>query len=150
VNNGVVPRELAVLHKGIPGELDVELIDKKTEEYKPPPNKPVPAFSGAGHSLGGGADTSKVTANQLNATKLNVDNSAPTTTIQVRTHNGQRIIIKANHTHTVGQIRAHVEAEYPVGKPFELRTTYPPQALSNDSLTVKDANLLNAVIVQKL
>jgi len=147
VNNGVVPRELAAGAHG--GELDVELIDKKTEEYKPPPSKPVSAFSGAGHSLGG-TDAHKVVGGQVHGKKLEIDSSAPTTTIQVRLHNGQKLIIKANHTHTVAQIREHVEAECPVGKPFELRTTYPPQALSNDSLTVKDAGLLNAAIVQKL
>ena len=49
--NRIVPRELEALVGQ--GDLNVELIDKKTEEYKPPPKPAVVAFSGAGQSLGG-------------------------------------------------------------------------------------------------
>ena len=38
----------------------------------------------------------------------------------------------------------------PTGKPFELRTTIPPVALSDDSLTVDAAGLKGASILQKL
>jgi len=146
VNNGVIPRELVSGAHG--GVLDIELVDKKTEEYKPAPSKPVPVFSGSGHTLGG--DTGKLSGSSAQAMKLTVDDSAPMTTIQVRTHNGQRLLVKINHIHTIGQLKAHIEAECPAGKPFELRTTYPPQLLSNDSQSIKDAGLLNAAVVQKI
>jgi len=143
VNNGVVPREVA----GNGEEVDVELINKNNEEYKPPPKPSVVSFSGSGQSLGGHQIHS---SSILVPRKIVVDASVPVTTIQVRTHNGQRIVIKANQTHTVGDLRSHIEAECPVGKPFELRTTFPPQVLANDGASIKDAGLLNAAIVQRI
>jgi len=143
VNAGRVPRELS----GTGDDIDVELINNKTEDYKPPPKPAIVSFSGSGQALGG----HQVQGPSVHvAKKIVVDDSAPTTTIQVRTHNGQRLIIKANHTHTVGDLRAHIEAELPTGKPFELRTTYPQSVLANDGASIKDANLLNAAIVQRL
>jgi len=122
-------------------------LTKKGEDYEPPPKPALVSFTGAGHTLG-----SMQTINTLSAKgkKIVVDESAPTTTVQVRTHNGQRLLIKANHTHTVGDLRSHIEMECPTGKSFELRTTYPPQVLSDDSVTLKDAGLLNAAIVQRI
>lgn len=143
INNGRVPRELATNV-----DVDVELIDKKGEDYKPPPKPAMVSFSGAGHTLGGPQTNGMASTT---AKKLIVDDSAPTTTVQVRTHNGQRLIIKANQTHTVGDLRAHIALECPAGgKSFELRTTFPSQALTDDTLTLKDAGLLNAAIVQRI
>lgn len=143
VNNGIVPRELEALVGQ--GDLNVELIDKKTEEYKPPPKPAVVAFSGAGQSLGG-----QVSGTKAAAKKIVVDESQPVTTLQIRLHDGQRLTLKVNQTHTVGDIRSHIEAAHPTGKGFELRTTFPPKVLSDDSQSVKDAGLLNAAIVQRL
>jgi len=138
VNKGMVPRELA----GNGEDIDVELIDNKSEEYKPPPRPALVSFSGAGQSVGGQG----VQGSTVIAKKIHVDETAPTTTVQVRTHNGQRLTIKANHTHTVGDLRAHIEAECPTKKPFELRTTFPPQAVGSDQMTIKEAGLLNAAL----
>jgi len=145
ISNGRIPRELTQLYGS--AVIDVELIDKKGEDYNPPPKPAIVSFSGAGHTLGG-----PQTANMVSAKgkKIVVDESAPTTTVQVRTHNGQRLLIKANHNHTVGDLRSHIEMECPTGKSFELRTTYPPQVLTDDSETLKDAGLLNAAIVQRI
>ncbi len=40
---------------------------------------------------------------------ITVDPSQPQTTIQVRLGNGQKLSIQANHTHTVQQIRDHID-----------------------------------------
>jgi len=144
VNNGVVPRELQAL-AGPGADVDVELIQKKSEEYKPPPKPAIVAFTGAGQALGGHIAGTRVTAKQII-----VNESTPVTTLQIRLHDGQRLVLKVNHTHTVGDIRAHIEFAHSTGKGFELRTTFPPKVLSEDFVTVKDAGLLNAAIVQRL
>jgi len=143
VQRGVVPRELGAIAGG--ADLNIELIEKK-EEYKPPPKPKVVAFSGSGHSLGGTSTSGTIVAAKL----ITIDESQPTTTIQIRLHDGGRLNIKCNHTHTLGDLRAHIEASKPTGKAMELRTTYPNAVLSDDSVTVKDAGLLNAAIVQRL
>jgi len=144
VQRGVVPRELEALAGG--ADLNIELL-KKNEEYKAPPKPKVVAFSGSGHSVGsilsGGATIAT-------AKLVEVDESQPTTTIQIRLHDGGRLVIKCNHSHTVGDIRSHIEAAHPSGKAMELRITYPNKILYEDHLTIKDAGLLNAAIVQKL
>jgi len=141
----VVPRELEELAGG--ADLNIELI-KKAEEYKPPPKPKVVAFSGSGHSLG--SEASGTGGTTAAAKLVIVDESQPTTTLQIRLHDGGRLVIKCNHSHTVGDIRAHIEASKPSGKAMELRTTYPNKVLTEDSVTIKDAGLLNAALVQRL
>jgi len=143
VHKGVVPRELEALARG--ADLNLEILEKK-EEYKPQPKKVI-AFSGLGHALGG---TEGSSGTKAAARLIEVDESKPTTTLQIRLHNGERLNIKCNHTHTVGDIRAHIEAAKPTGKAMELRTTYPNKILSDDYATIKDENLLNAAIVQRI
>jgi len=144
VQKGIVPRELQTLAGG--ADLNIELI-RKNEEYKPPPKPSVVAFSGSGHSLGG---TSSGSATKAEAKLIVVDESQPTTTLQIRLHDGSRLVIKCNHTHTVGNVRSHIEASKPTGKAMELRTTFPNKVLSDDSDTIKDAGLLNATIAHRL
>jgi len=139
VNAGVVPREL----EGH-GDIKVELIDVKHEEYKPKPKQTI-AFSGSGQTLGGQV----LSSTKAVAKKIAVDEGLPVTTLQIRLDDGTRLILKLNHVHTVGDVRAHIEAERPSGKAFELRTTFPAKILADDAASIKDAGLLNAAIVQR-
>jgi len=115
------------------------------------------AFSGAGQSLGSTTTTSNSTAITPQTTDsqkhhLELDQSKPVTTIQIRLYDGTRIVTKFNHHHTVQHIRNFVESakRIPTGKTFELMTTFPKQVLNNTSISISDAKLLNAVIVQSL
>jgi UBX domain-containing protein 1 len=58
INRGIVPYELERENPG--KEVYVELIDKKSEDYKEQPKKIV-AFSGSGNSLGGNITTTRTT-----------------------------------------------------------------------------------------
>lgn len=78
--------------------------------------------------------------------ELTLDSSAPTTTLQVRMADGSRKIVKANHTHTVLQLKSHV-ATFAPGVAFTLKGGFPPKPLDDDSLTLVDAKLLNESIV---
>ena len=146
VNRGRMPDEL-IGEDGM-SEGDVHIIDKSGEAYKPPPPVLKP-FSGEGRSMrdeaaAGGSGT---VAPPAEAQELTVDPGAPTTTLQVRLADGSRKIVKANHTHTVLQLRSHI-ATFTPGMSFTLKGGYPPKLLEDDSLTLADAKLLNETIVQ--
>jgi len=144
VNKGRVPREI---QDRFGEDVDVELIDKKGEQWKDTP-KQFKAFAAQGHSLSSSSQTS---AARLVVPKLaSLDTTVPTTSIRVTLHDGTKIVVKLNHSHTVADLRSHIEATKPCGKAFELRTLAPPGLLENDSLTLKEANLLNSAIAQRL
>lgn len=108
-------------------------------------------FSGAGRSMrdlpGEGSGTQPAPPPSEMET-LSVDESLPQTTLQLRLHDGSRRIVKANHSHTVKQLQAHVASLTP-GVAFELRAGFPPKPLSeNMEATLKEANLLAESIVQ--
>jgi len=144
VQKGIVPKELHGLAQG--ADLNIELV-QKNEEYKPPPKPKVVAFSGSGFSLGN--DVKSTQATKAISKVVQVDESQPTTTIQVRLHNGEKLVLKLNHTHTIGDIRSKIEEMRPSGKPMELRLSYPNKVLSDDKVSIKDAGLMNAAIVQR-
>jgi len=108
----------------------------------------VVAFSGSGHSLG--EFNIIPVATKAAASIIIVDDSKPTTNIQVRLSDGSRLTIKCNLIHTIGDIRSHIEATKPSGKAMELRLSYPNKLLSDENQTVQEAGLLNATIVQRL
>ena len=76
-----------------------------------------------------------------------MDANAPTTTLQVRLADGSRELVKANHTHTILQLRQHIATLTP-GVAFSLRGGFPPKPLEDESLPLADAKLLNETIVQ--
>jgi len=147
VNKGVVPRELEALAQG--ADINIELL-KKNEEYKPPAKPKVVAFSGTGHSLGSFHQIPAATVAVTSASTIVVDETKSITTIQVRLHDGSRLTIKCNHHHTIGDLKAHIEATKPSGKAMELRCSYPNKLLADDNQTVQEAGILNASIIQRL
>uniref|UniRef100_A0AAF5PIF3 UBX domain-containing protein n=1 Tax=Wuchereria bancrofti TaxID=6293 RepID=A0AAF5PIF3_WUCBA len=84
------------------------------------------------------------------ATKLN--DGEPITQVQIRLPSGERIVGKFNHNHTVGDIRNFVVIAAPdyAFQPFNLMTTFPNKVIEQENISLKDAGLLNAVIVAKL
>lgn len=155
VMRGEIPQELVRQAQG--AEVHVNMVDKRTEEYVPP--KPVlRPFSGSGFKLGSpvpevvtdAAPASRAPTNPPTAASVDVDQSAPITSIQIRLSDGTRLVSKFNHTHTVGDIRNFINLSRP-GAPtaYALMTTFPNKVLSDDSSNIKDAGLLNACIVQR-
>jgi hypothetical protein len=148
INRGKLPAELA----GEDGQVesDVHLVDKSGEPFKAAPVTLKP-FGGAGRTMRGEASSSgAAAAPPSEAAELVVDESQPTTTMQVRLADGSRRLVKANHTHTVLQLRGHVAALTP-GVAFELRGGFPPKALTPLlDKTLKEAGLLSESVVQSL
>ncbi|EDO38474.1 predicted protein [Nematostella vectensis] len=156
VKKGEIPRELLRLSRG--GEVHVNLEDHRHEEYVPQKKK-MTAFAGEGRKLGSPVPEVKFNEEKKRATAaanqapkpFNIDQSQPTTSIQIRLADGTRMVSKFNHTHTVADIRGFITASRPqmIGRPFVLMTTFPNRELTDEAQTVKDANLQNAVIVQR-
>lgn len=165
IKSGRAPTQFLNVKYGQPVDLKVE--QRFQEDYKPPPMKP---FSGSGHRLGsvvpndpsivtpGAFPTSPTTASASTAAatpassfSLNLDESQPITTIQIRLGDGTRMVSKFNHTHTVGDIRNFIQASRPssASRRYVLQTTFPNREITDEKLSIKDANLINAVVVQK-
>lgn len=64
---------------------------------------------------------------------------------------GSRLVVRVNHTHTVGDIRHFVQTAQPAYRTtdFGLMTTFPYAELTNLAQTVSEAKLLNSAIVIK-
>nr|XP_019047805.1 hypothetical protein I302_04423 [Kwoniella bestiolae CBS 10118]OCF26735.1 hypothetical protein I302_04423 [Kwoniella bestiolae CBS 10118] len=156
--------------------LNVEVAQRRREDYQPPPPKPMRAFGGSGNRLGspapevtsssssnmpgglpqgilaGGSSSSSTPTSSgaaVNPGKFEVDESKPTTSIQLRLGDGTRMVAKVNLTHTVGDLRNYVSAARPDNRNFVLQTTFPSKELSDSSETIEAAKLQNAVVVQR-
>lgn len=159
IRQGEIPREL--LQDADGAEVNLNMEDHRHEQFVAPPRARVMAFEGTGHRLGTVTPTltrpavpelprEHAEANAKEA--INLDESQPTTNIQIRLSDGTRLVAHMNHTHTVGDIRKYIVVARPEyeASTFILLTTFPHQELMDEKATLKDANLLNAVIVQRL
>ncbi|XP_066152285.1 NSFL1 cofactor p47 [Euwallacea fornicatus] len=154
IRRGEIPNEL---RRGTT-EIHLAMEDHRGDQYKPPKAKAKP-FQGHGYTLGSpapvvvGAQSSEdKSANEARAKELlNLNSSEPTTSLQIRLVDGSRLIGQFNQGHTVAQVRQYITNARPQyeTQPFHLLSTYPSKVL-DDSLTLKDAGLLNSSIMQKL
>ncbi|GAB0497896.1 hypothetical protein MMPV_009233 [Pyropia vietnamensis] len=156
VDAGFVPEEMETPEVG---NVNIHLVDRKdvawaesgTNGRKPP----VASFSGAGHRLGdpasgsGGASSAPVEAVDPAAAgaEIVVDESAPVATIQIRLADGRRLRGRFNTTHTVQDLRAWVAGRSGLST-FELAMTFPRKVLSDGTVTLGEADLNGAVVVQ--
>ncbi|KAL4224590.1 NSFL1 cofactor p47 [Mactra antiquata] len=159
ISKGEVPHELIREARG--GEVNLNMEDHRMEDYVKP-KLPTRAFTGEGHTLGSPVPTvisstpsasSSSSASKSNvASSLKLDESQPTTTIQIRLADGSRLVQKFNHSHTVGSIRQHIISLNPqyASTSFVLQTTFPNRELTDDSETIDKAKLQNAVVVQRI
>ncbi|KAK4883763.1 hypothetical protein RN001_000034 [Aquatica leii] len=158
IRRGEIPSEL---RRGS-SEVHLSMEDRRMENFKKELDKKnTKAFWGQGHTLGSptpaaigapAVEEKDCLLNENIAKKiLAVDNSQPTTNIQIRLADGSRLIGQFNHTHTVSHIRTYIVDARPqyATHTFALLSTYPSREL-NDSETIAEAGLLNAAIMQKL
>lgn len=152
IARGEIPRELRAEVHG--GEVHVDMEDHREEDFVLPKEK-LKAFSGAGHTLGSPVprifENVPVAAARIpSQPTFKVDETKPVTTIQIRLADGTRLISKFNHHNTVGDIKNLVKNARPGTGNFNLMTTFPNKVLTDDSITINDAKLLNAVVVQRM
>lgn len=155
IKKGELPLELQkVFDKE---EVAVKVDDKKNEIYtsKQPLFHP---FSGQGYRLGSATPRiiSKVKRNVEEIEKrrptVTLNSLEPITSIQIWLADGTRIVQKFNISHRISHIRDFITSfQGPQGRcPFTLTTSLPFWELLDESLTLEEANLKNAVIVQRL
>jgi len=165
IQRGEIPNELIRMARG--GEVGLNMEDHRQEEYVAPKQK-FKAFQCAGQRLGSpdvGGTSSATAAPAAPAPAsasadpagsgeyfVHVDESAPTTNLQIRLADGSRLVGKFNHSHTVGDIRTYIVGSRPQysGASFAIMTTFPNKELTDEKLSLTEANLLNAVIVMRL
>lgn len=167
IRSGRAPTALMGVQQG--QQADVHVFKRLDEDYVPP-KKTFQPFSGQGNRLGSptpevaSASASAPTpvaapaalaspqASQTPAApQVAVDASQPTTSLQIRLGDGTRLVSRFNHSHTVGDIYSFVNSASATSRSREyvLQTTFPNKELTDHSQTVKDAGLVNAVVVQK-
>ncbi|CAM9364244.1 unnamed protein product [Choristocarpus tenellus] len=145
--NGVVPKELET---GVAGRgVDVTLVDKHEEDFVAPAYV---AYGGEGQTMGSSsvAQGSVLTSNEGEVQVPEVDNSQPSTTLQIRLHDGRRVRAQLNMHHTVQHVQAIIQREGAGVAPYVLMAGYPPSALSDAKQTLEQAGLKGASITQKL
>ncbi|WWC73286.1 uncharacterized protein I206_107252 [Kwoniella pini CBS 10737] len=142
--------------------LNVEVAQRRREDYQLPPKKPAKPFGGSGNRLGSpapevtsstasmpGTPTSSGNAAAGGQATFELDASKPTTSIQLRLGDGTKMVAKVNLTHTVGDLRNYVSASRLDARSFILQTTFPSRELSDFNETIEAAKLQNAVVVQR-
>lgn len=164
IRSGHIPRELVHQARGAEVHLDME--DHRTEDYVKPKSQ-LKSFSGTGHTLGrptpalsGCASSVKQEATAADpalceaeaAEKLAVDPTSPVTSVQVRLDDGSRLLVKLNASHTIADLRRYIVTARPrySGGNLRLRTAFPSRELSDDSVSLKEAQLLNAAVIARI
>ncbi|KTW29730.1 hypothetical protein T552_00937 [Pneumocystis carinii B80] len=158
INSGRAP--LSLLNVEVGQEVDLRVQKMMDKEYKPP-KKYVP-FSGAGQRLGSptpkviNSSSSKHSEDTKNSTRNivynhTIDEMSPTTTLQIRFGDCSKYTVRFNLTHTIGDIYDFMDANRITddSRDYILQTIFPNKEYLDKSLTIKDAGLSNAVLVQK-
>lgn len=165
LNQGRVPLSLLDVEYG--QDVDVSVIRKTDEDYTPPKKK-VGGFRGSGHRLGSpvpgepiGSNTSTTasTTESTPAPAPSSDTNTPKdpepqgdTPVQIRFANGKRLSHKFNATDSIALVYEFVRShEYSdPSRLFVLSHAFPVKPIEeSDAITVADAKLKNAVIVQR-
>lgn len=125
-----------------------------------PEKRHVP-FQGVGRTLGNSStptmaepETTSASLNSAPAPSMGllvVDETMPSTSIQLRLADGTRIIGRFNHRHTVRDVRAFIDASRPgVSRTYQLQMMgFPPKLLTELDQTIEQAGLINSVVIQK-
>lgn len=159
VKHGEVPNEFAMQVRG--REISFTMEDNRHAEYTASSSKSA-SFSGAGQKLGSitptlsspslANESSSTSDDNAQANPVEVDNSKPTTNIQIRLADGSRLVGTFNHNHTVGDIRRYINASSPQyrDRGYILISTFPRKEFTNNDETIEQSGLINSVIMQHL
>ncbi|XP_043255454.1 NSFL1 cofactor p47-like [Colletes gigas] len=159
IKRGEIPTEIR--HEIESNEAWLVMEDHRHETYVPSKVK-VKAFTGKGLMLGSPSpatvgmtipiDLADQTANESQAKKqLNLDESKPITTLQIRLADGTSIKAQFNLTHTINDLRQYITTMRPqyAMREFSLLTIYPTKELVENK-TIEEAGLQNTAIIQRL
>lgn len=167
INRGSAPLEMMNVEPG--QAVDVKLEAHRGEKYVAPKKK-YTAFGGGGQRLGspvpGGsgfstppqAAPSSASAQSASTAStpqpsVDVNDSAPTLTLQIRLADGTRLPSRFNTTHTIGDVYTFVNraSQSSTERPYTLATTFPTKELTDKDQVLGDMAEFKrgGVIVQK-
>ncbi|KAJ6592617.1 SEP domain-containing protein [Mycena capillaripes] len=155
----------SILNVRIGQRVDVQVTKRTDDDYVPPKPKP---FSGAGQRLGApvpSVSTTSASTYTTSATstsgaaasasaitpRFEVDQTQPTTSVQIRLADGTRIVCRMNLTHTVQDLRNFINAARPenLTRAYTIGTTFPNKVLGDYDKTIEEEKLGGCVIVQR-
>ncbi|KAG4306147.1 hypothetical protein PORY_000135 [Pneumocystis oryctolagi] len=156
INSGHAP--LSLLNVQVGQEVDLRVQRKLDKEY--PHSKKYTPFSGTGQRLGSPApkvttSTPTKSSEGISSDKKiiyqhTVNEAFPFTTLQIRFGDGSKHSVKFNLTDTIGDIYNFMNINKPDdSRDYILQTIFPNKEYLDKSLSLKDAGLLNAVLIQK-
>ncbi|KAI4213127.1 MAG: hypothetical protein LQ351_004281 [Letrouitia transgressa] len=159
IKKGRAPMDILNVERNQEVEVKVEQHDEK---YKAPKKKYKP-FSGGGQRLG--SPLPSATAETISAPsaaaaaggeapkEVEVDESQPTLSLQIRLGDGSRLVQRFNATHTIGDVYTFVMSSNPASqsRSFVLMTTFPSKELSDQRQVLGDLADFKrgGVVVQK-
>lgn len=151
LGKGVVPQDLEDEVRTKWGQnvqsVGVQMQDKSQETFYPPP----PKFSFAnstGTALGSSAPV-HVDFSSLEPREYKLCEDDEQTTIQVVTHDRQRLRVKLNLYATVGDLYQHVMFASQLTSDFVLQGGFPPKPLKDYNVSINDAGLKGASVTQR-
>ncbi|RDB21824.1 UBX domain-containing protein 1 [Hypsizygus marmoreus] len=175
INSGRPP--LSVLNIRPGQEVELRVAKRLEQDYVPPQGArvfagtghrlgaPVPSFapgsssgSGTGSAMPGGFPTTAAPSGadvpppqESITTMFEVDQTLPTTSVQIRLADGTRMVCRMNLTHKVQDLRNFINASRPenLSRPYTIGTTFPNRTLEDPNATIESAGLVNSVIVQR-
>ena len=135
-------------------EQPVDVTVKPHEGNYVAPKKKYKPFSGGGQRLGSptpgastpapaaapSAPTSNTTSSSAPPPAVEVDESQPTLSLQIRLGDGSRLSSRFNTTHTIGDVYDFVRRSNAASaeRPWVLMTTFPSRELSDHAVTLGD------------
>lgn len=149
IGRGEAPAELAP--KTRTQRVNINLVQRH-EPYSAPKFK---AFGGSGRTLASepsaAASEPSSASTKVIADDWVVDETQPTTSIQIRLRDGSRLVAKFNMSHTVAHIRAFIAKSRPSETaPYSLQLSgFPPKTLSDDHAVIGESDLAGAVVIQR-
>ena len=145
INRGSAPLDIMNVEPGQP--VDVKLEEHRGEKYVQPKAKYTP-FGGSGQRLGNDvpgdssaskpapASTTAAASSSSNApTTMEIDDSQPVVSLQIRLGDGSRLVSRFNTTHTIGDVYEYVNRANSgsAGRAYVLATTFPTKDLTEKS-----------------
>ncbi|GMP53897.1 hypothetical protein CsSME_00019220 [Camellia sinensis var. sinensis] len=133
----------------------------RKEENYPIPEKHHISFQGMGRTLGSTSSAAStepaVAPTSLNTAPppsngLVVDDTLPSTSVQLRLADGTRMVSRFNYHHTIRDIHAYIDASRPDRvSTYQLQTVgFPPKQLTDLDQSIEQAGLANSVVIQKM
>jgi len=164
INRGSAPLEIMNVARG--QAVDVKLEAHRGEDYVQPKKQWKP-FSSGGQRLGSPVPGASGTSTPITTTStpapasssttssqgVDVNESQPTITLQIRLADGTRLPSRFNTSHTIGEVYAFVDraSASSSSRPYTLATTFPTKELSDKSQVLGDMAEFKrgGVVVQK-